>query len=52
MNERAREILSDASRWAKDAWIDWKLSIMDSPPAHVYTLIVGAALAIVARLVI
>ena len=50
MNERVRDILADASRWAKEAGAEWRESIEDSPPAHVYTLIVGGLVATAIRL--
>ena len=40
MNERAKEILSDAARWGKEALIEWAESVKDSPEAHCYTAIV------------
>ena len=49
MNERIHEIVQDASRWAKEAWIEWSESIKDSPPAHVYTLLVGGLIATAIR---
>lgn len=49
MNERVKEIVSDAARWSKEALVEWGDSIKDSPEAHAYSVILGAILAVVAR---
>ena len=49
MSERAKEIASDAVRWAGEAWKEWAESVKDSPEAHCYTLVLGGVFPIVAR---
>lgn len=52
MPERIHEIVQDASRWAKEAWIEWRESIKDSPEAHCYTLTLGGLIATAIRWVV
>ena len=41
VNERVKELASDAARWGKEALIEWGGSIKDSPEAHIYTALVA-----------
>ena len=45
MTERIHEIVEDACRWLKEAWVEWRESVSDSWEAHCYTLALGALLA-------
>ena len=49
MNERVKEIASDAARWGKEALAEWGESVKDYPIPHAFTLILGYVVATVAR---
>lgn len=47
MSERAKELASDAARWLKEAAQEWGESLSEYPIPHIFTLILGAVLAVV-----
>lgn len=49
MSERAKQIASDALRWTGEALQEWAEAVSEYPVAHVFTLFLGMALAVVAR---
>ena len=49
MNERVKEVASDAARWAKEAIEEWGESVSEYPAPHVFSLVLGAMLAVVLR---
>lgn len=49
MNERLKEIASDAARWGKEALEEWSEAVKEYPVAHVFSLILGAFIYQIAR---
>ncbi len=49
MNERVKEIASDAARWSKEALQEWGEAVSEYPVAHAFSLLLGAMLAVVLR---
>lgn len=49
VNERVKEILSDAARWGKEALSEWGEAVSEYPIPHVFSVLLGAVLITVAR---
>lgn len=49
MSERAKQIASDALRWTGEALKEWGEAVGEYPIPHVFTLFLGALLAVVVR---
>lgn len=52
MRERAKEIAESAKRWTGEALQEWGESVKEYPIPHVFSLILGSVLAVVARWIV